>query len=132
MKKRSAVSDQRSAKPKSGVCRYCGCTDGRACLPPCWWIDKAHTICSAGTCLLKYCEDLRGCLGLRLTNADIGNLVTALARAVADLNCLIECNLPPSRKNWEPGDKANFEEWDGERKIYRALRHRLARIEARS
>ena len=35
---------------KSGVCRYCGCTDNDPCYNPnygnCWWVDKEHTICS--------------------------------------------------------------------------------------
>jgi hypothetical protein len=29
-----------------GQCRYCGCTDERACPGGCWWMDEAHTICS--------------------------------------------------------------------------------------
>lgn len=40
----------------SGTCRYCGCTDERACvfrdpatgnIWACSWVDEAHTICSA-------------------------------------------------------------------------------------
>jgi hypothetical protein len=27
------------------VCRKCGCTDDRACDPPCWWVEKY--LCSA-------------------------------------------------------------------------------------
>lgn len=27
------------------TCRVCGCTDDRACLPPCSWVDE--TLCSA-------------------------------------------------------------------------------------
>ena len=44
---------------QSGVCRYCRCTDARACWPPCCWIDQAHTVCSADDCVLKY-ETERG------------------------------------------------------------------------
>lgn len=40
-----------------GVCRYCGCTERRACILAygsmiggCWWVDAAHTICSAPAC----------------------------------------------------------------------------------
>jgi hypothetical protein len=32
---------------KTGVCRYCGCTDDRACPGGCGWLDEMHTICSA-------------------------------------------------------------------------------------
>lgn len=32
---------------KPGVCTACGCTDDQACQPPCWWVDPAHTLCSA-------------------------------------------------------------------------------------
>ncbi len=44
----------------AGVCRYCGCTDERACAhwvrddrvyEGCEWVDEAHTICSA--CLTR-------------------------------------------------------------------------------
>lgn len=35
------------AKPPSGVCIKCGCTETRACKPPCSWIDWAQTKCSA-------------------------------------------------------------------------------------
>lgn len=31
----------------AGRCRVCGCTDDRACSPPCSWADPQHTLCSA-------------------------------------------------------------------------------------
>jgi len=31
----------------SGTCRVCGCTDARACLGGCAWVDPEHTVCSA-------------------------------------------------------------------------------------
>ncbi len=38
-----------------GRCRVCGCTDDSACDLGagfvCWWIDAAHTLCSARRCL---------------------------------------------------------------------------------
>lgn len=37
-----------------GVCRACRCTDLRACVPACWWVDAARTLCSA----CAYREDL--------------------------------------------------------------------------
>lgn len=30
-----------------GVCERCGCTDGWACAGGCFWINDAHTLCSA-------------------------------------------------------------------------------------
>jgi hypothetical protein len=30
----------------SGTCRYCTCTDDRACEGGCSWADDAHTVCS--------------------------------------------------------------------------------------
>jgi|HubBroStandDraft_6_1064221.scaffolds.fasta_scaffold381223_3 hypothetical protein len=40
-------------------CRVCGCTEERACLFPnddggmtaCWWVDRAHTLCSNPDCI---------------------------------------------------------------------------------
>lgn len=29
-----------------GRCRWCGCTDERACAAGCAWADRAHTLCS--------------------------------------------------------------------------------------
>lgn len=51
--------------PQSGVCRYCGCTENRACtitLPAgdaagCLWIDVEKTVCSSAMCLEKALED---------------------------------------------------------------------------
>jgi len=40
--------------PIPGVCRYCGCTWRRACNPPCWWVDKMETVCSAKSCVEKW------------------------------------------------------------------------------
>lgn len=34
-----------------GVCRVCGCTEARACNPPCAWADWKHTLCT--TCQRK-------------------------------------------------------------------------------
>ena len=50
-----------SAPCISGVCRVCGCTENAPCLiyveiadqeaSPCWWIDRAKTLCSNPQCL---------------------------------------------------------------------------------
>ena len=37
-----------------GTCRFCGCTDARACRPPCFWIDELRTVCSSRPCVDKY------------------------------------------------------------------------------
>jgi hypothetical protein len=37
-----------------GVCRFCGCTDERACTPVCWWITFDRTVCSAPECFEKF------------------------------------------------------------------------------
>lgn len=42
-----ACSGQLAGRALSGkvrTCRECGCTDTRACFPPCWWVD--HDLCS--------------------------------------------------------------------------------------
>jgi len=44
-------------KVKRGKCRYCGCTDRRACTPPCSWLDDAHTICNAVLCAERAIKD---------------------------------------------------------------------------
>ena len=35
------------ATPPTGICRVCGCTQTRACNPPCSWVDMSRTKCSA-------------------------------------------------------------------------------------
>lgn len=47
---------------RSGICRYCLCTDERACPDGCSWYDKAHTVCSTASCVEawnKYQEKLK-------------------------------------------------------------------------
>jgi len=40
---------------ESGRCRVCGCTDEQGCDLGagfvCWWVDEAHTLCSAPKCV---------------------------------------------------------------------------------
>ena len=43
---RSPIGRIAGPKPKPGTCRICGCTDAKACAGTCWWVDKAHTLCS--------------------------------------------------------------------------------------
>lgn len=51
-KEKAKKKDKRAAKPKSGVCRICGCTETTPCVDPtiqdvCAWADKTKTLCSA-------------------------------------------------------------------------------------
>lgn len=41
------VMGQKLPADVEGICRECGCTDERACNPPCVWVDETHTLCSA-------------------------------------------------------------------------------------
>lgn len=63
--------------PKPGCCKYCGCTEGRACvyviggtsagdgrwrgvpqLTACCWINQTRTVCSAPRCVARFLADL--------------------------------------------------------------------------
>ena len=43
--------------PPQGVCRYCHCTEQRACPGGCAWLDVHKTVCSAEACAEQYVED---------------------------------------------------------------------------
>jgi ParB/RepB/Spo0J family partition protein len=43
----------KAAKPKRGTCQFCQCTMTTPCNPPCAWVNKNQTICSAPPCLGK-------------------------------------------------------------------------------
>jgi hypothetical protein len=55
-------------RARSGVCRFCGCTGGRACPDPgsltgyCAWRDHLCTICTGTACRVKYYERLAAAL----------------------------------------------------------------------
>ena len=42
---------------RAGVCRYCGCTEERACGGGCWWVDVYRTVCSSSVCVERYIGD---------------------------------------------------------------------------
>jgi hypothetical protein len=49
-----------------GKCRFCGCTEDRACvfeyigLPvACWWVTKERDVCSAPACFGQYLKEQR-------------------------------------------------------------------------
>lgn len=60
---RAADAMSESLKVAPGRCRYCGCTETRACVLQqvgfpftmgCWWVDRQRTVCSAPDCYQKY------------------------------------------------------------------------------
>jgi hypothetical protein len=40
-----------------GVCRYCRCTEQRACPNGCVWVDEERTLCSASACVARFSDD---------------------------------------------------------------------------
>jgi hypothetical protein len=47
-------------------CRYCGCTESRACVfndngipRACWWVTKERDVCSAPLCFRRYLGEVR-------------------------------------------------------------------------
>jgi hypothetical protein len=42
----------------TGRCRYCRCTDARACPDGCAWLDKEHTVCDSETCRSSFAAEL--------------------------------------------------------------------------
>lgn len=41
-----------------GRCRYCRCTDERACDDGCSWADLQNTVCDSQECLRRWAEAL--------------------------------------------------------------------------
>jgi hypothetical protein len=39
---------------RPGRCRYCSCTEDRACDAGCWWYDEEQTVCSSETCVARF------------------------------------------------------------------------------
>jgi hypothetical protein len=37
-----------------GTCRFCGCTEGRACVDGCSWANEEETICNSQQCLARF------------------------------------------------------------------------------
>jgi hypothetical protein len=70
---------------------------------------------------------------MKLANGDIAVLINALQFAAAELDVIIDCNLPPPpRSTWEPEDRENYDTWNGQRTLYRALRRRLLDVERKA
>lgn len=55
-KKAKLAKQAKAAKPKRGTCQFCDCTMTTPCMPPCAWVDKKETICSAQSCVKKAVE----------------------------------------------------------------------------
>ena len=51
---RCAFAYEELPSPQPGVCRYCGCTENRACPGGCAWMDPQQTACSAEPCRERY------------------------------------------------------------------------------
>ena len=52
-------SKPRKLKPATpGRCRYCRCTDNRACEYGCSWADAEHTVCDSPSCLGRWAKAL--------------------------------------------------------------------------
>jgi hypothetical protein len=49
-----------------GRCRYCRCTDERACDDGCSWADFQHTVCDSPWCLQRWAAALIKELRLRV------------------------------------------------------------------
>jgi hypothetical protein len=67
-----------------------------------------------------------------LTNGQRGDLIDALEIAVRDRQSLITSHLPPRQSNWDTRDKANFAEWDAQRKRFWKLRRAYLAEERRA
>jgi hypothetical protein len=65
-------------------CRYCGCTDLRACVLEwngevftCWWVNQECDVCSNAFCVESYRDELRA------KAAEIRKLAQAIERRSA-------------------------------------------------
>jgi hypothetical protein len=66
-----------------------------------------------------------------LTRGDVGNLISALDLAIELTAMNIRSLLPADPKLYEPTDEENAETWTANLKIFRGVRRKLQRIEAR-
>lgn len=53
MQKPSSVS---LSPTTPGRCRYCRCTDARACPEGCAWLDLEQTVCDSPPCSLEFAQ----------------------------------------------------------------------------
>lgn len=57
LERRASLGYEELPGPTPGVCRYCRCTEARACEGGCRWLFPEHTVCSAPACEAKFVED---------------------------------------------------------------------------
>jgi hypothetical protein len=57
IERRAGLGYEELPGPVPGVCRYCRCTEARACPGGCAWIDADSTVCSAPACEEKWVTD---------------------------------------------------------------------------
>jgi hypothetical protein len=69
---------------------------------------------------------------LTATSAQRADLIDALHLALELTEMKIRSELPPMKRDWDPSDKDNFAEWDGQRKRFTALRRVLLKEEKAS
>lgn len=53
------VSSNMLTITRPGRCRYCRCTDLRACDEGCAWLDKEHTVCNSLPCVERFQNKVR-------------------------------------------------------------------------
>ena len=57
LERRSSLGYEELPGPPPGVCRYCKCTERRACPGGCMWLYPERTVCSSPACVAKFAED---------------------------------------------------------------------------
>ena len=79
-------------------CRYCGCTQQRACPGSCSWLDSNHTVCSAPACAAKYTASLRASLADTTPISELADLQANLhAALVGEMMAAAAQLLPEAR-----------------------------------
>lgn len=59
MEGRSAFAYEELPSLPSGICRYCLCTEQRACEQGCSWVDRRQTVCSSEECVAQWRAEMR-------------------------------------------------------------------------
>jgi hypothetical protein len=55
---RAGLAYEELPGPTPGMCRYCRCTEQRACAAGCWWLyPDDRTVCSSPECEAKWVRD---------------------------------------------------------------------------
>jgi hypothetical protein len=59
VEKRAGLGYEELPGPIPGICRYCRCSEMRACRGGCSWIDFQRTVCSTPSCVARFADDLK-------------------------------------------------------------------------